>query len=587
MSTRRTAISYSRFSDPKQGKGDSEDRQADMFRSFCQHHNLTPLRDVYADRGRSGYKDEHRRKGRLGQLIAEAKDGRFEPGSVIVVEAWDRLGRLIPNKQVRLIEELLETGVQIGVCHLNDIFTMEDFGTHKWTTLAVFIQLAYQESKQKAERVAASWVRRRKQVRENGEVLTGRLPSWLQVRGGEIVGIPERVAAVERIFQLSADGFGQARIIRTLNEEGFAPIGRGKNGWGHSYIQLILTDRRVLGELQLTKAGQPEGGLLPDYYPRIIDDDLFALANEGQRGRGGKHGNRDRKWVNAFQGLLVNALDGEGFFLHQKRERLMLESAAGANGRGKSATFPYDAFEQGVLGLLREVDPAEVLPKEPAENRATVLRAKLASVRGDIAGLQADLKEGYSKALASVLRDREADEEKIASELQEELERNAKPAARAWEELPSLADLIHEHGDEARLKIRGVLRSLAEQALVLLVRRDSWILAAVQFFFKGGAVRNYLLVYRQGCSGREGGWWCGSVVNDEPFPADDPEDDAPPVPPLDLRVKTDVLMLEEALASAPLDTKAESALLRLGLGAADVAVRDLAFRLMKGDSAKA
>jgi hypothetical protein len=40
-----------------------------MFRSFCQLHNLTPLRDVYADKGRSGF------------------------SSVIVVEAWDRLGR--------------------------------------------------------------------------------------------------------------------------------------------------------------------------------------------------------------------------------------------------------------------------------------------------------------------------------------------------------------------------------------------------------------------------------------------------------------------------------------------------------------
>ena len=39
--------------------------------------------------------------------------------------------------------ELLHTGVSIGVCHLEDIFCEDDFGTHKWTTLAVFIQLAY------------------------------------------------------------------------------------------------------------------------------------------------------------------------------------------------------------------------------------------------------------------------------------------------------------------------------------------------------------------------------------------------------------------------------------------------------------
>src|SRR5262249_4313294 len=145
------------------------------FRIFCDRHNLTPLPEVYADRGRSGYKDEHRKKGRLGELIAAAKDGRFEPGTVVVVEAWDRLGRLRPDKQTELVAELLRTGVRIGVCRLDDIFTEEDLGTHKWTTLAVFIQLAFQESKQKAERVAASWQRRRERARKDGRLLTSRL----------------------------------------------------------------------------------------------------------------------------------------------------------------------------------------------------------------------------------------------------------------------------------------------------------------------------------------------------------------------------------------------------------------------------
>src|SRR2546421_12989435 len=126
---RRTAISYSRFSSPKQSKGDSQDRQDRLFRDFCQRHNLTPLPEVFADRGRSGYKDEHRKKGRLGQLVAMSKDERFERGTVIVVEAWDRLGRLRPDKQIDLIAELLRTGINIGICQLNDLFTEEDFGT--------------------------------------------------------------------------------------------------------------------------------------------------------------------------------------------------------------------------------------------------------------------------------------------------------------------------------------------------------------------------------------------------------------------------------------------------------------------------
>src|SRR5690348_4893222 len=108
---RRLAVSYSRFSSLLQARGDSEDRQVRMFRQFCERHNLTPSGEVFADRGRSGFKDEHRKKGHLGRLVALAKEGRFEQGSVVVVEAWDRLGRLRPDKMTQLVAELVQTGV--------------------------------------------------------------------------------------------------------------------------------------------------------------------------------------------------------------------------------------------------------------------------------------------------------------------------------------------------------------------------------------------------------------------------------------------------------------------------------------------
>src|SRR5437762_11330 len=108
---RRHAVSYSRFSDPKQAAGDSTERQEREYRAFCQRHNLTPGKEVFADHGRSGYHDAHRQRGRLGQLLVAAKDGRFDPGTVVVVEAWDRLGRLRPDRQTELVAELLRTGV--------------------------------------------------------------------------------------------------------------------------------------------------------------------------------------------------------------------------------------------------------------------------------------------------------------------------------------------------------------------------------------------------------------------------------------------------------------------------------------------
>jgi DNA invertase Pin-like site-specific DNA recombinase len=532
---RRLAISYSRFSDLKQAKGDSEDRQDRLFRQFCERHNLTPLSEVFADRGRSGYTDEHRKKGRLGQLVGMARDERFEPGTVIVVEAWDRLGRLRPDKMTQLVAELVQTGLGIGVCRLDDIFTEEDFGTHKWTTLAVFIQLAFQESKQKAERVAASWERRREQARETGRLLGCHLPAWLESVNGRVRLIPERAAAVRRIFELAASGYGHKRIIKSLVEEGVRPFGevvvredrqrsQFSGQWTKPYVALILNDRRALGELQPRMMnGTADGPVLAGYYPAAVTEQEFLLARAGQAERLGRDVRgrtvraRQAKYVNTFRGLLRHARDGEGWALHNKgtaaKPELVLLNAAGVDGRGRCWTFPYGVFEEAVLGQLKEVDPADVLPRrQEAAGRLDVLRAKLVAVRHDLTALKADLAEQYSKALAAVLREREQQEEKLAAELQEELAKAVVPAERAWGELPSLVDLIRDGGDDARLKLRPVLRRVIEEIWVLIVPHGAWRSCAVQVHFTGGACRSYLILHRAAANRRPAQTWVRSFA---------------------------------------------------------------------------
>lgn len=529
MSARRSAVSYSRFSDPKQAAGDSTDRQEREYRAFCERHNLTPGKEVYADRGQSGYHGTHRTKGRLGQLIEAAKDGRFDPGTVVVIEAWDRLGRLRPDRQTELVAELLRTGVSIGVCRLNEIFAEDDFGTHKWTTLAVFIQLAHQESKQKAERVAASWASRRKRARESGAMLGCHLPAWLEKTDGPPRLVPERAAVVRRIFKLAADGYGQARIVRTLTDEKVPPFGErvveaGRKRsqfcgrWSRSYVALLLRDRRVVGEFQPMKADKdgtykPDGPPLAGYYPAVVTEDEWNLARAGQARRtwkdkaGRRTGPKDSRYVNVFRGLLTDARTGQGFTLHNKgtteRPELLLITSSGSDGRTGMYTFPYLIFEEHVLGWLREIDAKAILPRGGATaSTADALRAKLANVRADLEKLKADLAEGYSKSLVELLRKAEATEEAVANDLQDELARTAKPLSRQWGELPTLIDVIRKEGDAARLKLRPALRAIIESAHVLIVPQRAWRLCAVQFAFAGGAVRHWLMVYRPAANRR-------------------------------------------------------------------------------------
>jgi DNA invertase Pin-like site-specific DNA recombinase len=529
---RDIGVSYTRFSDPgKQSRGDSQDRQDKDFRSFCARHNLTALPEVYADRGRSGYKDEHRKKGRLGQLIAAAKEGRFEPRTVIVVEAWDRLGRLRPDKQTALVAELLQTGVRIGVCKLDDIFSEDDFGTHKWTTLAVFIQLAYQESKQKAERVASSWASRRERARQKGSLTTGRLPAWLEVVNGEARLIPERAAVVKKIFQLAGEGHGRGSIVRQLVQDKVPAFGEvvvregrrrsqfsGK--WSSTYVKKILNDKRAMGVYQPKLVnGTEDGSPIRDYFPAVISEAEFVLAREGQGRRYVKRGSpKHSRYVNVFRGLLTHARDGGYVGLNNRgtttRPQLILVTDQVEGTGGPVWTFPYVVFEEAVLGKLREVKAKDVFPDVQAEaSRADVVRARLANIRADIGALHADLKGGYSKTLAALLREKEAEEEQAAGELQDELIKTVRPAAQAWDELPGLVDLIRqaEDPDAARLKLRAVLARTVTESRVLFVRRGSYLLAAAQFFFEGGKRRDYLVAYQSAAFGRTGGWEAGSL----------------------------------------------------------------------------
>jgi DNA invertase Pin-like site-specific DNA recombinase len=548
---KKLAVSYARWSDPKQDTGDSRTRQEQDYRSFVQQHNLTPSGQAFTDEGTSGFRGRHRQKGQLKELVEAAQAGTWEKGTIIVVEAWDRLGRMIPNKQIRLIEELLETGVSIGIVRLNDTFTYADFGSHKWTILSTFVMLAYQESLQKSDRVKRAWKNRRDRVREGQGSLPCVCPAWCEVtayergKGGQLRLVPERAEAIRRIFELAAQGYGLVRIVQTLIQEGRAPFAGGH--WSRAYVRLILSDRRALGELQLCdREGNADGPPVKSYLPAVVSEEEFALARAGMLAR---KGTRDRvptakrkAHFNLFKGLLRHARDGGSFYLRDPGPHvkgLVLRTSTGDDGRGKNYTFPYLPFEGAILKLLKELNPADVLPGgKDTPGLADVLRAKLAAIRQDLAGLQADLKEGYSKALSTVLREKEIEEEQIATRLQEELAKAARHAERDWEELPNLAALVKEGGDEARLRLRPVLRRVVSGMWILPVRRGSYLLVAVQIYFADSdARRNYLIVHQATGFNRPGGGWAESFAK-----AGLPE-------ALDLRRRDHVRQLERDLAA--------------------------------------
>jgi hypothetical protein len=372
--------------------------------------------------------------------------------------------------------------------------------------------LAYQESKQKAERVAQSWQARRQRARANGGLVTSVLPAWLEYLNGQARLIPERAAVVRRIYQLAAQGYGHGRIIRTLRAEEIPSFTGGE--WNTTYIGMILGDRRALGEYQPRKDdGTPEGPPIAKYLPPVVTDKEWLLARAARASRlpkGGKNGDgaaRDRKHVNVFRGLLRHARDGGGFFLHNNGRSMMLVNRNATHAKAGWCAFPYAIFENAMLDLLCELKPGDILPKDKEQvSHTDLLKAKLANIRADLAELKTDLLAKYSKTLATVVREKEAEEEEVAVALLEEQARGAQPAERAWRELPSVREMIRKEGDPARLRARTVLGRIVEEIWVLTVKRKTAQWCAVQAFFSGGAQRSFM-IYNQAAGYCRKGWW--------------------------------------------------------------------------------
>ncbi|MDD2875541.1 MAG: recombinase family protein, partial [Azoarcus sp.] len=88
-------ISYTRFSSRKQAAGDSYRRQTEAALRWCKEHGHeldTSL--VLEDLGISGYSGANAKRGALGVLQMMVLDSKIEKGTILLIEAFDRLTRL-------------------------------------------------------------------------------------------------------------------------------------------------------------------------------------------------------------------------------------------------------------------------------------------------------------------------------------------------------------------------------------------------------------------------------------------------------------------------------------------------------------
>lgn len=325
-------ISYTRFSSRKQAKGLSYARQLEAARKWCEKNGyVLDEHDQFADLGVSAYSGANADTGDLARLQELLRTGAIARGTILIVEALDRITRQALPKAITLLMNLATGGLRVVTLSDNREWneqTMCDLGQFMMSVVTLY--RGHQESEFKSSRLRDTY----KMHRESGSRQAfGAAPGWLyrEDKTKPWLVDEEKAAVVRRVFELSAAGFGSKTIAARANEENW-PVPTRLNltdgRWHGQMPGQLLRNRAVLGEHQHRIRthdahhkhwlGLLAGAPVSDYYPRIVSDELWNRARASVRARSVAK-RRDAHYYNVFSGLMYCGHCGAP--IHRKTER--------------------------------------------------------------------------------------------------------------------------------------------------------------------------------------------------------------------------------------------------------------------------
>ncbi|WP_201860141.1 recombinase family protein [Microvirga soli] len=532
--SRPLAFSYLRLSSDKQKKGDGYRRQMEDTELYCEKMGLH-LDHQLEDIGVSGWTGANvTKKAALGQFLEMTKDKPGKPrsiprGSHLVVESLDRISRDKVMKAFRIFTEILEAGITLHTFGDNKIYTEESVNENT-SDLIISITImirANNESTMKARRQRKTWEQKRKDA--SNEKLSARCPTWLKLLPDRktFEPLPERVKLVERMFMMSADGWGCDSIARTFNRENVKPFSHGRS-WHGGTVRAYLQSKAVLGHYQPNRTMRvrvvdeetgepelkvqrvPEGDVITDYYPQIITDEQWHRTWDaiGSRSLGkamNPQGRKGSKLTNLFSGFgrcvycgsPMNVRNRGESTRHKHKPFLMCSNSRnGICPNNRQYTLP--PLEEAVLEFVQEIDLSE-----PQSIGAQVLEQQMASKRTKADDLQSFIDnlmpsvERGSKSAQKQLEVREAELEIVEQEIaaircQLESMKAAVPLADRQAAMKELRQKVATANDAELFAIRtGLRQTLREIITFMTFMRDGSVAVAVKgmeigYIFKDG-----------------------------------------------------------------------------------------------------
>lgn len=491
------AYSYLRISSEQQIKGHGLARQLEASRAYAELHGLelTEGRELL-ERAKSAYTGANVREGVLGVFLEAIKKGTVKPGSFLIVESLDRLSReqIIPAQALFL--SIVNAGINVVTLTDNRVYRagMTDLGD--LIVSLIYQSQAHEESLKKSIRLTAAWKNKRTSA-ATLKPMTKWCPAWLELaddRSGYL-SIPARVEIVRQIFADSANGIGIYKIANRLNRSK-TPTFNDSDGWHQSYIAKILANRAVLGEFQpgVRRDGKRvvEGEPVQDYFPAVIDEELFYRAHHSRSQRqynGAGVGRKGATYTNLFSSLATCAYCGASMKYDNKgsgpkgnRYLICSKSARPYNCIGKR--WRYHDFETSFLAFVSEIDLATLLDPEDRQRDQKQVGQKVTSLQGELGSVSALMDKTYQLLqsgapqdfIVSKLQELQTRKDELAALIAEarkeieKLESQRKSISHSRDEIKNLLHRLQNANQpdlyELRSKIASHLRSMIETLTV-------------------------------------------------------------------------------------------------------------------------
>lgn len=406
-------ISYLRFSQIGQAKGDSTRRQTDGAEAWCRARGVT-LDNRLDDKGISAFRGRNRTSGNLSAFLECVRDGKVPVGSTLIVEDLDRLSRQAPEEALELFLSIIRAGITVVTLIDGNEYRRGELDMQKLMVSVMRICLAHEESAKKSMRLAKAWGAKRTAL-ESGKVMTSVLPFWLKVENDKVVIDEAKAAIIRQMFALVIDGFGQTIIAAKLKK-------------GRSYVAKCLHNPQVIGEFQPhqlaydsdgNKTRKPIGSPIKGYYPAIVGEPTYHAVQRIMKSRRRDTG-PSTEFVNLFKGICYSADDATPMVVINKgsgESHRQYVSAAAAQHRENAAPYiavPIDVIETALMDALclaRNIEPTKT---EPITTELAVVDARFAEVASQINKLQAALATaGNVAAVVEVVAKLEAEKKQL------------------------------------------------------------------------------------------------------------------------------------------------------------------------------